>query len=415
MPAVLEKPSLESMPHRLRTFIAASLTLIVCFIASAAPIPLMSLYKAELALSTADVANSVVAYFAGCVATLLFFSRLSNYFGRKIVVLITLALAMAACAAYITMQTVFALNTARFLQGLSCGLASSAAMAWVVDAAPLKQRWLGTAMTAAGPNIGLTLGSFVTGWIVQAGWLTPEALFAVFIGLLACVAILVIFSTDTVQFGMETLISVFIPKVSLPKRLRRLFIVTAAAYIGTWGLSSFIQGFIAILARDTFGTESPFLASVCYVAMMAPNVAAGVFAGRFVATGALRVAVTAFVAGGACLFWAYETHHELLFLLAMALCGIGIGSCCTTGLKLLMIDTTLKERAGVIAAVYLLAYVGAGIPNFVVGSLATDTPIVAIVPGYIAWMLLAWLLIWTELWLIGRHPSQTEKIRFEKA
>ena len=51
---------------------------------------MMSVWAHDLALTNADIAMTVVAYFGGCVATLLFFARLSNFLGRKPVVLLSL-------------------------------------------------------------------------------------------------------------------------------------------------------------------------------------------------------------------------------------------------------------------------------------------------------------------------------------
>ena len=120
----------------LLTFIAASLTLVVCFTASSAPIPLMSVYQSTLGLAPDEIANSLVAYYAGCILTLVLFARMSNYFGRKPVVLFTLAMGILGCALFVVIDSVGILYFARFFQGLGCGLASSAAMAWVVDTAP---------------------------------------------------------------------------------------------------------------------------------------------------------------------------------------------------------------------------------------------------------------------------------------
>ena len=70
----MSRPSEDS----LLTFIAASLTLVVCFTASSAPIPLMSVYQTTLGLAPDEIANSLVAYYAGCILTLVLFARMSN-------------------------------------------------------------------------------------------------------------------------------------------------------------------------------------------------------------------------------------------------------------------------------------------------------------------------------------------------
>ena len=408
-----QKLTADHLPNRLRTFMGAVCTLVVCFTASSAPIPLMSIYRDTLALSNADVANSIVAYFLGCILTLVFFARLSNYFGRKPVVLLTLIIAMSASFTFVVMENVWAFNLGRFLQGLSCGLASSAAMSWVVDAAPLEKRWLGTAVTAAGPNIGLCLGTLVTGICIEYHLFDPTSLFMLFMALIALVMILVATGNETVQFGMEPLLATLIPKIAIPRRLWRLFIIASAGYIGTWGMGSFFQGFIAIISAETFGVQSTLIAAICYLILMIPNATTGLVIGRFYAVNALRFAITFFAIGGTFSFLAYGWHLPALFLIAVAICGACNGGTCTSGLKLVLQDTTLKERAGVISGIYLLAYVGAGIPNAVVGMMPDDTPVIAMSPGYIGWMLGAWTIVMIGLWLMSRKPNEAEKLRLE--
>lgn len=408
------KLTADHLPNRMRTFIGAASTLIVCFTTSSAPIPLMSVYREMLALSNADVANSIVAYFLGCILTLVFFARLSNYFGRKPVVITTLLLAMTASFTFVVMDNVWAFNLGRFLQGLSCGLASSAAMAWVVDTAPPEKRWLGTALTAAGPNVGLCLGTLLTGICIEYNLFDPASLFMLFMGLIACVLVLVSTGSESVQFGMEPLIATLIPKIAVPRRLWRLFVIASAAYIGTWGMGSFFQGFIAIISAETFGIQSTLIAALCYLILMVPNAATGLVIGRFYAINALRLVITTFAIAGSLTFVAYGYHMPVLFLITVAICGGSNGGSCTSALKLLLQDTTLKERAGVISGIYLLAYVGAGIPNAVVGMMPADTPVIAMAPGYIGWMTGAWLIVMTGLWLMGRNPNEAEKLRFER-
>lgn len=156
----------NDFPRRGVTFVAATACLICTFIAAAIAIPMMAEWRSGLSLSESEIAMTVVSYFAGCVLTLFFFARLSNFFGRKPVVLAALLLGMAASLMYANALEASEIYIGRFLQGFSCGFASSAAMSWVVDSAPLKYPWLGTALTAAGPNIGLSLGTLITGLVL---------------------------------------------------------------------------------------------------------------------------------------------------------------------------------------------------------------------------------------------------------
>lgn len=90
----------NDFPRRGLTFVAATACLICTFIAAAIAIPMMAEWRSGLSLSESEMAMTVVSYFAGCVLTLFFFARLSNFFGRKPVVLAALLLGMAASLMY---------------------------------------------------------------------------------------------------------------------------------------------------------------------------------------------------------------------------------------------------------------------------------------------------------------------------
>ncbi len=392
----------------LLTFIASSLTLVVCFTASSAPIPLMSVYQQTLGLVSSEIANSLVTYYAGCILTLVLFARLSNYFGRKPIVLFTLAMGILGCILFVVIDSVEILYFARFFQGLGCGLASSAAMAWVVDSAPQNHRWLGTTLTAVAPPIGLCLGTFFAGAFVDLGWFDASELFVFFIVLMSIVFALCIFSKETVPFAMESFRQVLIPKLIVPSRLRRLFIVGAAAYIGAWGIGSFFQGFSATMSSMAFGAQSTFLAAMTYLILMIPNTTTGLLIGRFNAARVLRIVSTLLLIASASIFIALKFDLAWGFLIVVALLGIANGGCCTAGLKIVIQETTLQERAGTIGAVYLAAYVGSWIPNIVIGLIGRDTPMDILGIGYTFWSFLAFATVHGVLFWISRHRQASE-------
>src|SRR3954467_2356211 len=151
-------------PSRTLGFVGASTSLVAVFAASGSPLPLYESYRRADGLSAADLSLTAVAYFAGAVLALLVLGRLSNHLGRRPVPLAALVLAGAGCLVLIEVHGTGTLVTGRVLQGLACGLASSAVAAYVVDTAPAASpRWLAATVTAGAPMIGLTLGALGSG------------------------------------------------------------------------------------------------------------------------------------------------------------------------------------------------------------------------------------------------------------
>jgi hypothetical protein len=85
------------------------------------------------------------------------------------------------------------------------------------------------------------------------------------------------------------------------------------------------------------------------------------------------------------------------------------GGCCTAGLKIVIQDTALEERAGTIGAIYLSAYVGSGIPNLIIGQLGKTTSMDTLGIGYTFWSFLAFAIVHGMLFWIRQTASETEK------
>ncbi len=400
------------MTHQLLTFAVAVTVLIASFAAAALAVPMVAVWTGQLDLTAAQVAHTVLSYFLGCLFTLLLLARLSNFSGRRPAVLLSLTLSIAAALIMAYTQNVVELYIARFMQGLACGLASSACMAWVVDTSPAKHAGLGAALTASGPNIGLSAGTLVTGIIIYSGILTPEELFEAVAGMLILCVILVLLSAETMPFRTQSLTTVLTPKFALPQRLRRLFILSAAGFIGTWGVGSFYQGFSAYMAGMFFGSADTMSAALVYLMLIVPNAVCGVLAGRFYPARCAALLITLWATAASLAFMSLHFNWLWLFIPATILTGLSSGGTVTACLRLLIQDSTLTERAGIIAVLYFSAYIGSAAPNVFISSLSAFS-LNAVTVGFGVWFILAWLgVCGTMLW-IRRQPSAAEALRFK--
>ena len=132
-------------------FFAAAGSLVTIFAASASAIPLYELYRRADGLSHADLAMTAVAYFVAIIVALLVLGRLSDHLGRRPVAVAALVLVAAGTLVLTDVHSVTPLIAGRALQGLGCGLASSAIAAFVVDSAPPSNASLASVVTTASP------------------------------------------------------------------------------------------------------------------------------------------------------------------------------------------------------------------------------------------------------------------------
>src|SRR3954451_22300924 len=152
MPISSRSAARRHAPRRARVgsrigFAAAACSLVAVFAASASPIPLYELYRRTDGLSHADLSLTAVAYFVAVMAALLVFGRMSNHVGRRPVAVAALLITAAGTLVLTAVHSVAPLIAGRVLQGIGCGLASSALAAFIVDSAPTSPSWLPHAAT----------------------------------------------------------------------------------------------------------------------------------------------------------------------------------------------------------------------------------------------------------------------------
>ncbi|HUP22475.1 MAG TPA: MFS transporter [Thermoanaerobaculia bacterium] len=154
---------------------------------------LLPFYAQELGASALEVGALVAAFAVAQTASVPFWGRASDRFGRRPVILLGLVIASGGYLAFAFASSLEALLLSRLAQGLGGGTVA-AVFAYVADVVPAQHRaerlgWL-TAATSAAAMVGPLLGSFATRYdpslpgLVVAGlgviavalawWLLPE-------------------------------------------------------------------------------------------------------------------------------------------------------------------------------------------------------------------------------------------------
>jgi MFS family permease len=378
------------MSARARTlgFIAGAGSLVAVFAASASPIPLNELYRGDDGLSHADLAYTAVAYFLAVMAALLVFGRLSNHLGRRPVALAALVVTAAGCLVLTQVHGVAPLMIGRVLQGVGCGLASSALAAFVVDSSPASPAWLGSAVASGAPMVGLTLGALGSGALAEYGPAPRTLIYLLCIGALAVCAALIAASRETVARapGVRAALR---PQVRVPARARRLLPAASATFVATWALGGFYQAFGPSVAADQLGTSNTLIAALVFASLMAPSAIGAPLAGRTGPAAAQRLGILAFAAAVAVILVALHAGVVALFLVASAVAGTAQGTTFAASMRALLTGAAAGERAGILAAIYLISYGGAAIPSLIAGQLSRTLSLFDIALGYGALAMLA--------------------------
>lgn len=359
------------MPIRYKKlgFLAATLSLVTAFAASATPIPLYDIYRRADGLGYGDLSLTAVVYFLGAITALLVFGRISNHFGRKPVAFLTFGLAAAACVVLLDVDSAAPLILGRLLLGLACGLASSAVASYVVDNAPLSPAWLPAVVVANSPMVGLTVGALVSGALVEYAPLPRMLCYLVVLGGLAVCAVLVALSGETVERKPGLLASLR-PAFTLPQSDRRLYPVAACTFVATWALGGFFQAYGPSIVANQLGTRSTVTAALAFSSYLLPSAIGGPLSGRLSPARAQRLGMVVFTLAVAGILLSLKVSAIGAFLLASAVAGAAQGAVVTGSIRSLLAGITAQERAGVLSLIYATSYAGAAVPSFVAGQLS---------------------------------------------
>ncbi|HBO1017310.1 TPA: MFS transporter [Pseudomonas aeruginosa] len=380
-----------------KTFLGASLSLLVVYASSASPIPLYGLYRAEDGLSYGDLSLSAVVYFVGAVTALLVFGRLSSHLGRRPLSLLALLLAALGCVVLMTVHTPAPLLIGRLAQGLGCGLASTALSAWLVDSAPLKPRWLAPAITSCGPMVGLTFGGLGSGALVDYAPLPRLLPFVLILILIVPCVLLVVLGRESITRRPGALASLR-PRVALPDAARRAFPMAAWAFICTWAFGGFYQAFGPAMAREQLHSASALAAALVFASLMAPSLLGASLAGRVRPQLAQWSGMLFFALAVGGVLLSLSQGHLLFFLIASALAGIGQGATLSGSIQTMVEGTALEERAGVLAAIYATSYSGAAIPTLIAGRLSSHFSLLQVASAYGALACVGCIAVTVLLW-----------------
>lgn len=131
-------------------------TILVAYLAaSSAPSPLYAVYREMWGFSAFVLTVVFASYAFALLGGLLVFGALSDFLGRRPVIMLSLVLEISALLLFRHAYSVESLIAARLLQGLATGIATSAVSAALIDV----DQAHGSLLTSTAPMVGMALGA----------------------------------------------------------------------------------------------------------------------------------------------------------------------------------------------------------------------------------------------------------------
>jgi hypothetical protein len=321
-------------------FVLASL-IVALLASSAAPTPLYAIYQAKWHFTPITTTVVFGVYAMAVLISLLTLGKLSDHIGRRPVLLTAIAVHAGSLVIFATATGVPALLTARVVQGLSTGAALGAIGAAMLD----MDRELGTFANAVAPGLGSASGAILSALAIRFLPAPTHLIYLALIGVLVLQAFAIAAMRETVSRAPGALASLR-PEITLPRALRAPVLTAVPVLTGS---GEVVLGALSLTV----------LAGSAVVAIIALR--------RTAARTVMLVGIWALIAGVGVTVLAVSVGSVALFFAGSVIAGVGFGSGFQGGIRLVVPLAAAHERGGLISLLYVVSYLGLGVPAVLAG------------------------------------------------
>lgn len=362
--------TLSPLRHRLG-FWSVAFAFLTVMAFSTVPSPLYGLYQQRDGFSSFTITLIYGAYAIGVVAALLLAGHVSDWHGRRRILLPAVATSIASAAVFLLWRDVPGLIVARIVNGLSVGVVAATATAWLTELHLAAQGRAGAGssplraqLIATGVNLGgLGLGPLVSGALAQWAGSPLTVPYLVFLVALV-VAVAVVALTPETRERLDPLPAYRVQRVSVPDEARGAFWNAAWGAFVAFGALGLFTGLSATFLVGTLHETSHLLAGVTVFALFTSGVVSQVALATAPPRRLLGAGTVLMVAGltlTAVAVW-LPTPSYALFLIGGALNGGGAGAVFKGSVGTVIGITAPHQRAEALAGVFLAGYVGLSVP-----------------------------------------------------
>ena len=228
------KPNVAKRALPPRAMAIFSLPAVLIAASRGAPTPLYRLYRPSMHLTPLLVTIVFSVYAVSLLAALLTVGGLSDYVGRRPVILGALLLNVAAMLLFATATDVAQLILARAVQGICVGTATTALGAAILDT----DRARGPLLNSVTVFLGLMVGSLGSALLVTFAPDPLHLVYEVLLGLTAVLIVVLRVMPETAA-GKAGALASLRPYVSIPLQSRSMLLRLTPANIASWALGAF--------------------------------------------------------------------------------------------------------------------------------------------------------------------------------
>ena len=361
--------------------------------ASSVPTPLYHLYQEAWHFSPATLTMVFGVYALSLLGALLTVGSLSDYLGRKPVILLALLLNMLAMLMFVYASDVGWLLAARVMQGFATGMATSVLGAALLD----NSRTQGALVNSVSPLLGMAFGALGTSLLVDYAPQPLQLAYEVMLLLFVLQAVVLVWLPESVSRQAGALASL-LPAMSIPVQARSTLWRVLPVDVAVWMAGGFFLSLAPSLVRAATGSTSNLLGGAL-VATLTMSGAAAIFILRnTVADKTLALGTAMLALGLGLILLATNSGVLAWFFIGTVVAGTGFGAGFLGAVRSVMPLAHAHERAGLMATFYVLSYLAFCVPAILAGFMVRNVGLVATTNGYAAVQIALCLLALSGMW-----------------
>ena len=328
---------------------------------SSAVTPLYRLYQQSMHLTPLMITVVFAAYVVSLLAALLTVGGLSDYVGRRPVILAALLLNGAAMILFARAGDVGQLILARAVQGVSVGAGTTALGAAILDT----NRVRGPLLNSVTAFLGLTVGALGAAALVT---FAPDPLHMVYDVLLGITALMValLWAMPESAASKPGAAASLWPHVGVPPQSRPILMRLTPA-VATWSLGGFYLSLMPTVVATTMGVASPWVGGVVVATLMLAAAIAVATLRDWPARWLILSGPSALAVGVAVSLFGIWQHQVVLLLAGTVIAGFGFGSIFSGTMRSLLPTAHPDQRAGLLSAFYVQSYLALALPAVAAG------------------------------------------------
>jgi MFS family permease len=340
--------------------------LLMFMFASSAPSPLYKLYAAQWHFSALMITVVFAVAPLALLAVLLVAGSSSDAIGRRPVLMASLALEAAAMVVFLFAGNLGWLLVARAVQGVATGLATGSTAATIIDLQPSHRPNRAALINTVAPSVGLFCGALAAGALVQYA---PQPRRLVYVFMLAVflaqlIALAGVSEPVTARGRLELRV-----RIGVERAARAPFIAAIPALIAVWALGGLYLSLGPSLAELIDRSDSRLVGAAAVAILTGCAALCSLAVRAWPGRRSMLAGCAALAAGSLLTVASIPANSLVLFCAATAVAGAGFGAAFLGTFRTLGAVASPAARAGLVSAIYVVAYLAFSLPVVIAGVL----------------------------------------------